>query len=177
MLAAPNEKDRLPKGDLMPKMDKACTSTRDLVARNPIEHDRRDGYLVAQAWPFVTALYSGVKQALKMPLMTADPQLTLDAPGKRPYGHDLSRLYADLSPAHAEHIELHFHVHRSLFENVQQHDGFESAKRFITHINGNDAARGHIRWRRTCGLGGLAGQAELQLDEPGPCVGYSQSEP
>ena len=148
MLAVPNENDRLPDGDLMLKMGKACTSTRDLVARNPIEHDLWDGYLVAQAWPFVTALYSGVEQALKMLLMAADPQLTVDEVRKK-YGHDLSQLYSELSPEDAEHIELHFREHWSLFEYLQQHDAFATAERFITHINGDDTASGHIWWRYT----------------------------
>ena len=148
MLAVPNENDRLPQGDLMLKMDKACMSTRDLVARNPVEPDHWDGYLVAQAWPFVTALYSGVEQALKMLLMTADPELTVDEVRKQ-YGHNLSRLYSALSPEDAEHIELHFREHRSLFEFLQQHDECATAEKFITHINGAREAKGHEWWRYT----------------------------
>ena len=147
MLAVPNENDRLPQGDLMLKMDKACMSTRDLVARNPIEHDLWDGYLVAQAWPFVTALYSGVEQALKMLLMAADPQPTVGE--VRKYGHDLSRLYYALLPEDAEHIELHFREHRSLFEFLQQHDEFATAETFIAHINGAEEAKGYEWWRYT----------------------------
>ena len=122
MLAVPNEDDRLPELDLMLKMDKAFTTTRDLVAKNPVENDLWDGWLVAQAWPFVAALYNGVEQALKMLLMTTNSQLTLDVLKKRPYGHDLKRLFAELSPEDAEHVELHFREHRSLFEYLQRHD-------------------------------------------------------
>ncbi|WP_419551992.1 hypothetical protein [Candidatus Poriferisodalis sp.] len=149
VLAVPNEIDRLLNDDLLLKMHKACMSTRDLVARNPIEADLWDGYLVAQAWPFVTALYSGVEQALKMLLMTTDPPHTLDELKNPPYGHDLSRLYSALSPEDAEHIELHFREHRSLFEYLQQHDKCATAEPFIAHINGDDTASGHIWWRYT----------------------------
>ena len=151
VLAVPNEDDRLPNGDLMLKMDKACRSTRDLVARNPIEDDLWDGYLVAQAWPFVTALYSGLEQALKMLLGTAHPELTIDELRNlwKGYGHDLSGLYSDLAPEDAEHIEQHFREHRSLFEYLQQYDEWATAERFITHINGSEKAKGHAWWRYT----------------------------
>jgi len=148
VLAVPNENDRLPKGDLILKMDTACRSTRDLVARNPVEPDLWDGYVVAQAWPFVTALYSGVEQALKMLLMTADPKLTVDGMQNQ-YGHNLGRLYSALSPEDTEHIELHFHEHRSLFEFLQQHDECATAERFIAHINGTEKAKGYGWWRYT----------------------------
>lgn len=146
MLAVPNEDDRLPKGDLMLKMDKACRSTRDLVARNPIEDDLWDGYLVAQAWPFVTALYSGVEQALKMLLMATDPELSVKEV-RTQYRHDLSRLYAALASEDVDHIELHYREHRSLFEYLQQHDECATAESFITHINGDDMASGYNWWR------------------------------
>lgn len=146
MLAVPNEDDRLPNGDLMLKMDKACRSTRGLVARNPIEDDLWDGYLVAQAWPFVTALYSGVEQALKMLLMAAGPKLSVKAV-RTQYGHNLSRLYAALAPEDVDHIELHYREHRSLFEYLQQHDECATAESFITHINGDDTASGYNWWR------------------------------
>ena len=140
----PNEDDRLPERDLMLKMDKACTTTRDLVARNPIEPDRWNGYLVAQVWPFVAALYSGVEQALKMLLMAADPELSLEKM-RKDYGHDLSGLYAALAPEDVDHIELHYREHRSLFEYLQ-HDEYATAAKFIAHINGAERAKGHERW-------------------------------
>lgn len=123
-------------------------NTRYSPPRNPIEDDLWDGYLVAQAWPFVTALYSGVEQALKMLLMATDPELSVEMVGK-PYGHDLSQLYAALAPEDDNHIELHYGEHRSLFEYLQQHDECATAKRFIAHINGAERAKGHEWWRYT----------------------------
>ena len=146
VLAVPNEVDRPLGDDLMLKMDKACRSTRDLVARNPIEPDRWDGYVVAQAWPFVTALYSGVEQALKMLLMATCPELSVREL-RNQYRHDLSRLYAALAPEDADHIELHYREHRSLFEYLQQHDKCATAESFIAHINGHETASGYNWWR------------------------------
>lgn len=143
----PNEDNRLPERDLMLKMDKACATTRDLVARNPIEPDRWDGYLVAQAWPFVAALYSGVEQALKMLLLATDPKLSVEDLRKQ-YGHDLSRLYAALAPEDVDHIELHYREHRSLFEYLQ-HGEYATVAEFIAHINGAERAKGHEWWRYT----------------------------
>ena len=137
-------------GDLFLKMDEACRSTRDLIAKNPIQEDLWDGYIAARAWPFVTALYSGIEQALKMLLLTpTDSSLTLDELRKRPYGHDLQRLHAELSPEDKEHIEMHFGEHWSLFEFGQLRLGFDTAERFIFHINGSGNGRGHTSWRYT----------------------------
>ncbi len=146
VLAVPNEVNRPIDDGLMLKMDTACKTTRDLVARNPIEDDLWDGYVVAHAWPFVTALYSGVEQVFKMLLMATDPELSVEKVRKK-YGHDLSRLYAALEPDDIDHIEVHYREHRSLFEYLQQHDKCATAERFITHINGNDTASGYNWWR------------------------------
>ena len=136
-------------GDSFLKMDEACKSTRKLISDNPIEHDLWDGFMAARAWPFVTALYSDIEQALKMLLQLTHSDFTLEKLKAPPYAHNLQQLHAELSPEDKEHIELHFGEHRSLFEFEQHDPEFDTAERFISHINGSGNGRGYISWRYT----------------------------
>lgn len=131
-------------------MDEACKATRSLIAGNPIQRDLWDGLITARAWPFVTVLYSGIEQALKMLLLTpSDSSFTIEKLKKRPYGHNLTKLHAVLPAEDREHIELHFREHWSLFEFAQFNLGFDDAEGFISHINGSDDESGHVSWRYT----------------------------
>ncbi|WP_419946336.1 hypothetical protein [Candidatus Poriferisodalis sp.] len=136
-------------GDSFLKMDEACKATRKLISDNPIQRDGWDGFMAARAWPFVTALYSGIEQALKMLLQLTDSNFTLQTLKASPYAHNLQRLHADLSPADKEHIELHFGEHWGLFEFEQLDLTFDTAEGFISHVNGSGNGHGYISWRYT----------------------------
>ena len=135
-------------GDSFLMMDEACRLTRDLIVRNPREPDLWDGYKVTRMWPFVTALYNGIEQALKMLLLApAGTAFTLEQLRKQPYRHDLERLHAALDLHDQEHIELHFKEHRSLHEHDQSGLAFDTAQGFISHLNGSGTQNGLISWR------------------------------
>ena len=132
------------------KIHSACRITRKLVAENPVQPDYSNDYMAVQAWPFVTALYNGIEQALKMLLLAPfDSILTLDDLRKRPYGHDLERLYAELASDDREHIERHFREHWSLYEYGQLGLKFNTAEKFVAHINRGGAQGGLVSWRYT----------------------------
>ena len=136
-------------GDSFLMMDEACRLTRDLIVRNPRQPDLWDGYEVTRMWPFVTALYNGIEQALKMLLLApGDSALTLEVL-RCEYGHDLEKLHAALDPHDQEHVEQHFKEHRSLHEHEQSDLAFDTAQGFISHLNGSGAQNGHISWRYT----------------------------
>ena len=64
-------------------MYEACRITRDLVARNPVTPDFSSDYEAVQGWPFVTALYNGIEQALKMLLLIpSDTRFTQQNSGR-----------------------------------------------------------------------------------------------
>lgn len=128
-------------------VEKACRITRRLIAANPLKRDHSGEYEALQAWPFVTALYSGMEQALKLLLlMPEDSKFTLKKLKDREYGHNLTRLHAELPREDREHIELHFAEHWSLYEFGQFAPEIEPAQDFIGHINGR-AQEGSLMWR------------------------------
>lgn len=130
------------------KLDRACAITRDLVAKNPLTPDYSSDYMAVQGWPFVIALYSGVEQALKMLLLAQpSPQFTLDDLKKRPFLHDLEKLYAELPSDDREHIELHFREHWSLYNYNTHGKLIRAAGDFIAHINRGGRQGGAISWR------------------------------
>ena len=125
-------------------MRAACAITRDLVVRNPVKPDWSPDYEAVQGWPLVTALYNGIEQALKMLLLVpSDTEFTLEELAKRPYGHDLEMLYAQLGDVDRRHIEQHFREHRSLHDYLD----VPGAEQFIGHINNGGRHRGMVSWR------------------------------
>ena len=127
-------------------MDTMCRLTRDLVVKNPVRPDASPDYEALQGWPLVTALYNGIEQALKMLLLVpADPPFTLEALARRPYGHDLEKLYAELEPDDRDHIERHFQEHWSLHNYNPADVG--TAEKFIAHINSGGRRGGMLSWR------------------------------
>ena len=117
-------------------MSTACRLTRGLVVNNPVKPDLSPDYVAVQGWPLVTALYNGIEQALKMLLLVPpNPCFTLEALAKRPYGHDLEQLYAELEADDRDHIELHFREHRSLHDYKPPGLSIATAEQFIAHIN------------------------------------------
>lgn len=123
-------------------------ATRKLVAENPVRPDLMADYETAQAWPFVTAAYNGIEQALKMVLLVpSDSENTLEQLASRDYGHDLVKLYSKLPAADREHIELHFGEHWSLHEYDTGDLEIGSAEAFIAHINNGTTQNGLISWR------------------------------
>lgn len=125
-------------------MNAACRITRSLVVSNPVNPDYSPDYEAVQAWPLVTALYNGIEQALKMLLLVpTNSRFTLETLAKRPYGHNLEKLYAELDTADLDHIEQHFREHRSLHNYVD----IPTAELFIAHINNGGKHGGLVAWR------------------------------
>lgn len=130
------------------KLDEACKATRRLVAENPVKPDLMADYETAQAWPLVTAAYNGIEQALKMLLLVPeDSAFTLKQLATGEYGHDLVKLYSQLSAEDREHIELHFGEHWSLHEYDTGGLKVGSAEAFVAHINNGAVHNGLISWR------------------------------
>ena len=130
------------------RMQTACGLIRKLVAENPVQPDLVPEHEAAVAWTFVTAAYNGIEQALKMLLLAPpEPAFTLDDLKKRPYGHDLERLYAELAPEDRDYIELHFGEHWSLNEFERLGLGYSTAQGFIAHLNRGDSQAGLLAWR------------------------------
>lgn len=130
------------------KTDRACAITRNLVAKNPLTSDLSPDYMAVQQWPFVVALYSGVKQALKTLLLTQpDPQCTLDDLKKEPYRHNLATLFEALPFDDRDHIERHFREHWSLYEYNTHGQVIDTAEDFIVHINSGGKPGGSVSWR------------------------------
>lgn len=126
-------------------VESACEITRKLVAKNPVEPDHFGDYEAVQAWPFVTSLYSGIEQALKLLLLFPPADFTLEQLATRRYGHDLVALYAELGADYQAHIEQHFREHRSLHDYIPE-ELATSAEGFIEHLNGGSPSRG-LSWR------------------------------
>lgn len=127
-------------------MESACRTTRKLIAKNPVKADAFGDYEAIQAWPLITALYSGIEQGLKMLLLTTpDTTFTLKQLARDPYGHDLEKLYSELASDHRDHIELHFREHLSLHDYVPEQVAV-SAESFIQHLNGGNPPKG-LSWR------------------------------
>ena len=127
-------------------MAAACRITRDLVARNPVTPDLSGDYEAVQGWPFVTVLYNGIEQALKMLLLVpSDTRFSRELLASREYGHDLAKLYSKLAPDDRDHIELHFREHLSLHDYIPA-KLTGTAEEFITHINGSPNG-GLVLWR------------------------------
>ncbi|MYA85227.1 MAG: hypothetical protein F4Y12_06540 [Acidimicrobiaceae bacterium] len=129
-------------------MSTACRLTRDLVVNNPVKPDLSPDYVAVQGWPLVTALYNGIEQALKMLLLVPpNPCFTLETLAKRPYGHNLEHLYAELEADDRDHIELHFREHRSLHDYKPPGLSIATAEQFIAHINSGGRQGGLVSWR------------------------------
>lgn len=129
-------------------MDHACELTRELVVKNPVKPDTSPDYLAVQGWPLVTALYCGVEQALKMLLLVPpNPRFDLETLARRPFGHDLAKLYAELEADDREHIERHFQEHRSLHDDGLPGVSIATAEQFIAHINSGGRQGGSVEWR------------------------------
>ena len=129
-------------------MDTACELTRDLVVKNPVKPDLSPDYLAVQGWPLITALYNGIEQALKMLLLVPpNPRFTLETLAKRPYGHNLQALYAELQADDRDHIECHFREHRSLHDYSASGLNIATAEQFIAHINSGGRQGGLVEWR------------------------------
>jgi len=129
-------------------MDAARRATRDLIINNPIKGDLSGEYEAVQGWPLVTALYNGIEQALKMLLLIRfSDRFTLERLASREYGHNLEKLYSELTDDDREHIELHYREHRSLHDYIS--DDMATATRFIAHINrsGDQQTAGLVSWR------------------------------
>ena len=87
-------------------MGQACQITRGLVIKNPVKPDLSPDYVAVQGWPLVTALYNGIEQALKMLLLVpSNARFTLETLAKRPSGHDLEELHAQLEADDRDHIQ------------------------------------------------------------------------
>ena len=130
------------------RLDRACRITRDLVAKNPLTPDYSRDYMAVQGWPFVIALYSGVEQALKMLLLAQpNPQFKLDDLKRRPFMHNLEKLYEKLPSDDREHIELHFREHWSLYEYDTGGQVICTAEDFIAHVNRGGDQGGAVSWR------------------------------
>ena len=130
------------------KTDRACTITRNLVAKNPLTSDLSPDYMAVQQWPFVVALYSGVEQALKTLLLAQpNPQFMLADLKKEPYRHNLVTLFETLPSDDRDHIEWHFREHWSLYEYNTHGQVIDTAKDFIVHINGDGTPGGSVSWR------------------------------
>ena len=126
----------------------ACKLIRKLVAENPVRPDMSGEHEAVQAWAFVTAAYSGIEQALKMLLLApSEPAFTLDDLKKRPYGHDLEKLYAELAPSDRDYIESHFGEHWSLNQFDKLDLGFDTAQGFVAHLNESHPQGGSLAWR------------------------------
>ena len=130
------------------KMEAACRRTRELVANNPVQPDYSREYMAVQGWPFVTALYNGLEQALKMLLLSpSNPLFTLETLARSPYGHDLEKLHAELEDDDRKHIELHFREHWNLHEYDTHGLAIGTAEQFIAHINSGGRQGGLVSWR------------------------------
>ena len=107
-------------------------------------------YEALQAWPLVTAHYSGIEQALKGLLLTpTTPRFTLDELRSREFGngHDLARFYDELDERDREHIERHFREHWTLYDYaLPEGVVIDTAEDFIVHLNGGRPSRG-LSWR------------------------------
>ena len=126
-------------------VETACQITRKLIAKNPVEPDHFGDYEAVQAWPLITALYSGIEQALKQLLLIPPTCFTLEELATRKYGHDLVALYTELGADFRVHIEQHFREHRSLHDYIPE-ELVTSAEDFIEHLNGGSPSRG-LSWR------------------------------
>ena len=129
-------------------MDAARRVTRDLIVNNPVKADLSSEYEAVQGWPLVTALYNGIEQALKMLLLIrSGDRFTPKRLASREYGHNLEKLYGELSSADREHIELHYREHRSLHDYIPE--DLATAKQFIAHINRSSSPQtaGLVSWR------------------------------
>ena len=127
-------------------MREACRLTRDLVAKHPVKRDLIPEYEAVQAWPLVAPLYTGIEQALKMLLLAPSDTCFTLGQLKRDYGHNLEKLYAELSADDRDHIELHFREHWNLYGYNTYGADINTAEQFITQING-PSQDGFLAWR------------------------------
>ena len=128
--------------------------------------DNRDvhpGTAIAQAWPFITAGYSGIEQTFKF-LIATERGWTIDellAYKKDPESrsrpdyltHDLHYLYEDLDEATKQQLDDYWTIFRSLHDYVD----VESLKHFLSIVSDhpapqsdtgkNSKGRGYERWR------------------------------
>ena len=136
-------------------MDAARRLTGGLLIKNPVKEDVSPDHVAVQGWPLIIALYTGIEQALKMLLLVPpDPLFSPETLKSPKFGHNLKKLYSKLDTADRDHIERHFAEHRSLHDYDTPGFTLETAKQFITHINGSKKLRpddkkqlGSISWR------------------------------
>ena len=101
-------------------------------------------YMAMQMELFVTPCYNGIEQALKLVLLSQG--ISADELRQK-YGHDLVKLFRDLSQEARDHVELHFQEHRSLHNYDSGDVSTQTAEQFISHINSGDDQVGSLEWR------------------------------